>query len=132
VCGVNDQNSGEDILTYYHLTVYEEPAQVVIEKVKAERGDGVKLMCKTVMNQSMNYCRFTTPAGQIHGLSPNTRSTVGSRYHYYGTGLAEGECGIEIEDLQSSDFGNWFCTFQVSTKEYTLSMDLEAEGEVIK
>jgi hypothetical protein len=130
VCGVNNQNSGEDILTYYQVTVYKEPAQVALQKVIGKRGGSAKLMCRTVMNQPMNSCRFTTPSGRIHGLSQNNRKIPGNRYHYYGAGMMNGECGIEIDGLQPSDFGNWNCTFQIAMKDYTLSIHLESEGEV--
>jgi hypothetical protein len=129
VCGMNDQFNGEDRLTYHQVLVHDQPAQVMVEKLAADRGDSVKLLCKTVMQQPMKFCRFVNPSGVVYGLSSATVSQADSRYHYFGGGLGEGECGIEIDNVQIQDFGRWACTFQIESKEHTLMMELERESE---
>lgn len=135
ICGTNGLNGGEDVVKYYDYRVYYQPAHVLDQNVAVSRGDDVNLMCKSIFEFPMQYCRFTTPENKIHSIHS---SSIGAfkdgmpHFSYHGAGLKAGECGITIHGTTQSDFGQWKCSFKIMNNEYTLEMTVEQRGEVMK
>ncbi|XP_049547634.1 uncharacterized protein LOC125958385 isoform X1 [Anopheles darlingi] len=129
-CGINDEHGAEDHLTYYDVRVYEQPARVVTGgTVTASIGDRKeRLLCKTILDLPIDLCRFLDPAGEVHGLSDMMKPSSESRFRYHGAGLREGECGLEIAELEEKDFGRWKCLLKVRNREYEIPMDVVEEA----
>lgn len=131
-CGINDLDGAEDHLTYYNVSVYQQPGRAVTEQLTASSGDREqRLLCRTILDLPIDICRFVDPSGEVHGVSNQIKPSTDARYRYYGKGLREGECGLEIVELQDKDFGRWKCAFKVRGREYEISMDIVEEGEVM-
>lgn len=95
----------------------------------AKKGNSAKFLCKTLHDEPIKYCRFVAPNGDVHSVAEDMLLTT--RFKYYGISLLNGDCGIEIDDLIESDFGNWQCVLRTtkSNNEYTLNMNLSRESE---
>uniref|UniRef100_A0A182SQ53 Ig-like domain-containing protein n=1 Tax=Anopheles maculatus TaxID=74869 RepID=A0A182SQ53_9DIPT len=128
-CGINDQDGAEDHLTYYNVSVFQQPGQTVTNQLTASAGDREqRLLCRTILELPIDICRFVDPSGEVHGVSNQMKPSAEARYRYYGKGLREGECGLEIVELRDKDFGQWKCLFKVRGREYEISMDVVEEA----
>ncbi|XP_053679220.1 uncharacterized protein LOC128730213 [Anopheles nili] len=128
-CGINDPDGAQDRLTYYNVSVYQQPGRTVSGQLTASTGDREqRLLCRTILNLPISICRFVDPSGEVHGLSDMRKPSTDARYRYHGAGLREGDCGLEIVELQEKDFGRWKCLFKVRDREYELSMDIVEEA----
>lgn len=57
-------------------------------------------------------------------------TTNNSMYSYHGKGFLQGECGININDVQSHDIGKWHCSskiIDINPQEYTTVITLTTE-----
>ncbi|XP_035904042.1 uncharacterized protein LOC118508396 isoform X2 [Anopheles stephensi] len=128
-CGINDQDGAEDHLTYYNVSVFQQPGQTVTNQLTASTGDREqRLLCRTILDLPIDICRFVDPSGEVHGVSNQMKPSAEARYRYYGKGLREGECGLEIVELRDKDFGQWKCLFKVRGREYEISMEVVEEA----
>uniref|UniRef100_A0AAG5DLP3 Uncharacterized protein n=1 Tax=Anopheles atroparvus TaxID=41427 RepID=A0AAG5DLP3_ANOAO len=128
-CGINDANGAEDHLTYYNVSVYQQPGRAVVGQLTGNAGDREqRLLCKTILDLPIDICRFVDPSGEVHGLSDKMKPSAGAHYRYHGAGLREGECGLEIVELQERDFGRWKCLFKVQNREYEIPLDVVEEA----
>uniref|UniRef100_A0A182JXP1 Ig-like domain-containing protein n=1 Tax=Anopheles christyi TaxID=43041 RepID=A0A182JXP1_9DIPT len=128
-CGINDLDGAEDHLTYYNVSVYQKPGRTFTEQLTASSGDREKrLLCRTILDLPIDICRFVDPSGEVHGVSSQMKPSPDARYRYYGKGLREGECGLEIVELRDKDFGRWKCMFKVRGREYEIPMDIVEEA----
>uniref|UniRef100_A0A182P6J0 Ig-like domain-containing protein n=1 Tax=Anopheles epiroticus TaxID=199890 RepID=A0A182P6J0_9DIPT len=128
-CGINDLDGAEDHLTYYNVSVYQQPGRTVTEQLTASSGDREKrLLCRTILDLPIDICRFVDPSGEVHGVSNQMKPSADARYRYFGKGLREGECGLEIVELREKDFGRWKCLFKVRGREYEIPMDIVEEA----
>ncbi|KFB47481.1 hypothetical protein ZHAS_00015433 [Anopheles sinensis] len=128
-CGINDLNGAEDHLTYYNVSVYQQPGRAVIGQLTASAGDREqRLLCKTILELPIDICRFVDPSGEVHGLSDMMKPSAEAHYRYHGAGLREGECGLEIVELEERDFGRWKCLFKVQNREYEIPLDVVEEA----
>lgn len=93
------------------------PAESVIaarqEELYATEGSQVTLGCDTVEKQPIAYCRFLTPS--LFGFAVDEKSDARSppRYAYSGQGLTAGHCGLSIDGVEDSDYGNWTCAVKI-------------------
>lgn len=130
-CGRNDNSGGEDRFTYYDVKVYDQPARAITPQITASTGDENRdLLCKTILDLPIEICRFISPTGEVHGLSENIVPAPDSRFKYHGKGLREGECGMQIMQLEREDFGRWKCSIKVQGRDYAINVDVIEEGEV--
>uniref|UniRef100_A0A182MYP3 Ig-like domain-containing protein n=1 Tax=Anopheles dirus TaxID=7168 RepID=A0A182MYP3_9DIPT len=128
-CGVNDLDGAEDRLTYYNVSVYQQPGRPVTDQLTASTGDREqRLLCRTILDLPIDICRFVDPSGEVHGLSDQMKPSAEARYRYHGKGLREGECGLEIAEMHDKDFGQWKCVFKVRNREYEIRMDVVEEA----
>lgn len=127
-CGFNDESGGEDRLNYFNVNVYKQPGKAVTPEIKASKGDENKrMLCRTILDLTIEICRFISPSGEVHALSENFVPSEESRFRYHGAGLREGECGVEISEVERADFGRWKCAIKVQGKDYAIEMDLIEE-----
>ncbi|XP_062565006.1 uncharacterized protein LOC134227490 isoform X2 [Armigeres subalbatus] len=130
-CGFNDADGAEDHLNYFNVKVYAQPGKAITPEIKASRGDGAKkMLCKTILDLSIEVCRFVSPTGEVHALSDSFVPSDEARFRYYGDGLRKGECGVEIARVEREDFGRWQCAIKVEGNDYSIKMDLIEEGEL--
>uniref|UniRef100_A0A182WG62 Ig-like domain-containing protein n=1 Tax=Anopheles minimus TaxID=112268 RepID=A0A182WG62_9DIPT len=130
-CGINDLDGAEDHLTYYNVSVFQQPGQTITKQLTASTGDRERrLLCRTILDLPIDICRFVDPSGEVHGVSNQMKPSTEARYRYYGKGLREGECGLEIVELREKDIGWWKCLFKVRGREYEISMEIVEEGEL--
>uniref|UniRef100_A0A182RTJ9 Ig-like domain-containing protein n=1 Tax=Anopheles funestus TaxID=62324 RepID=A0A182RTJ9_ANOFN len=128
-CGINDLDGAQDHLTYYNVSVYQQPGKTVTRQLTASTGDSEqRLLCRTILDLPIDICRFVDPYGEVHGVSNQMKPSVDARYRYYGKGLREGECGLEIVELRERDIGWWKCLFKVRGQEYEISMEIVEEA----
>uniref|UniRef100_A0A182MEI0 Ig-like domain-containing protein n=1 Tax=Anopheles culicifacies TaxID=139723 RepID=A0A182MEI0_9DIPT len=128
-CGINDLDGAEDHLTYYNVSVFEQPGQTVTKQLTASTGDRAqRLLCRTILDLPIDICRFVDPSGEVHGVLNQMKPSAEARYRYYGKGLREGECGLEIVELREKDIGWWKCLFKVRGREYEISMEIVEEA----
>ncbi|XP_039443808.1 uncharacterized protein LOC120423894 isoform X1 [Culex pipiens pallens] len=127
-CGRNDNSGGEDRFTYYDVKVYDQPARAITPQITASSGDENRdLLCKTILDLPIEICRFISPTGEVHGLSENIVPAPDSRFKYHGKGLREGECGMQIMQLEREDFGRWKCSIMVQGRDYAINVDVIEE-----
>ncbi|XP_053668233.1 uncharacterized protein LOC128718636 [Anopheles marshallii] len=128
-CGINDLDGAEDHLTYYNVSVFQQPGKTVTGQLTASTGDREqRLLCRTILDLPIDICRFVDPSGEVHGVSNQMKPSADARYRYYGKGLREGECGLEITELREKDIGWWKCLFKVHGREYEISMEIVEEA----
>lgn len=80
------------------------------DELYATEGSRVTLGCYTVERQPIAYCRFLTP--RLSGFAVDERSAAPpayARYAYSGRGLSAGHCGLSVDAVDESDYGNWTC-----------------------
>lgn len=128
-CGVNSVNGGQDIQTYYKVRIYKIPAKADNSHLEVKKGYGAKLLSKALFGHQMSYCRFTTPNGEVHGMSD--RFTMDGNLRYYGAGLRRGDCGLEVVKVDLSHFGIWKNTFMVDDKEYTIEFVISEKSKLL-
>ncbi|KAL9702108.1 hypothetical protein quinque_005626 [Culex quinquefasciatus] len=104
-CGRNDNSGGEVRFIYYDVKVYDQPGRAITPGITARLGDKKRnLLCKTIRDLPINSCRL-----------------------YHGKGLREGECGMQIMQLEREDFGRWQCSIKVQGRDYAISVDVIEE-----
>lgn len=83
------------------------------EELYATEGTQVTLGCDTVEKQPIAYCRFLTP--RLLGFAVDEKSDAQSppRYAYSGQGLTAGHCGLSVNRVDDSDYGNWTCAVKI-------------------
>lgn len=84
------------------------------DELYATEGSRITLGCYTVERQPIAYCRFLTP--RLSGFALDERSSAPpayARYAYYGQGLLAGHCGLSVDAVNDSDYGNWTCAVKI-------------------
>jgi len=83
------------------------------DELYATEGSRVTLGCDTVEKQPIAYCRFLTP--RLFGFAVDEKSGAQPppRYAYSGQGLTAGHCGLAVDRVDDSDYGNWTCAVKI-------------------
>lgn len=126
VCGVNSIIGGQDIQTYYNVKIFTQPLQAVAESVSCKVGTTATLLGRTLFGNPIEYCYFTTPNGELIGVSE--RFATEGNFHFYGKGLSWGECGLNITKVADQHIGRWKSTMKVDGTEYHLHFVLTQSG----
>lgn len=131
-CGVNGNDESSDYRKQFDVKVYDAPVYVDIQRDSSFIfGDTFHLMCKSLDELPMEYCRFQTPRGQSFAVSQDITVSQNQNFDYFGSGLLNGECGIVVKELQKEDYGNYECTVKVGAQDYTLKMKVDELGKGI-
>lgn len=83
------------------------------EELYATEGTQVTLGCDTVEKQPIAYCRFLTPRLLGFAVDEKSDSQPPPRYSYSGQGLTAGHCGLSVDRVDDSDYGNWTCAVKI-------------------
>lgn len=83
------------------------------DELYATEGSRVTLGCYTVEKQPIVYCRFLTP--RLFGFAVDERQSTPPpfRYMYSGQGLTAGHCGLTVDRVDDTDYGNWTCAVKI-------------------
>ncbi|XP_069702846.1 uncharacterized protein [Periplaneta americana] len=68
---------------------------------------GLDLLCSLTPSAAVQDCRFTRPDGEV--ILPD-EGIGNAHYTYFGSGLANGDCGLSIQQVQQVDRGWWNCS----------------------
>lgn len=79
------------------------------DHVERNEGESANIMCS--FGRPVERCRFITPFG--NNLKIRETGEIAGKYSYYGTGFANGQCGIKISNLDKNDEGQWRCSLDV-------------------
>jgi len=95
------------------------------DELYATEGSRIALGCYTIEQQPIAYCRFLAP--QLIGFTVDERPSSSTpppspRYAYAGQGLTAGHCGLSVDRIDESDYGNWTCAVKI--------VDSAGSGEV--
>ena len=84
-------------------------AEESIETIVKVENDVAQLLCRVKnLKNVLKFCRFERLGGDDFGL--NLEDGIGvDNYRYHGRGLAYGECGLQINNLNSIDKTQWRC-----------------------
>lgn len=93
-----------------HVLLAESTIAALQDELYATEGNRVTLGCYTVESQPIAYCRFLTP--RQFGFAVDEQSPSG-RYAYSGLGLTAGHCGLSLDRVHDSDYGNWTCAVKI-------------------
>lgn len=83
------------------------------EELYATEGTQVTLGCDTVEKQPIAYCRFLTPRLLGFAVDEKSNAQPPPRYAYSGQGLTAGHCGLSVDRVDDSDYGNWTCAVKI-------------------
>lgn len=85
-------------------------AEVIESTVKRVDKKTVQLLCHVKnLKNVLSYCRFER-AGDDDGFGLNLEDgTASGQYRYFGKGFANGDCGLEISNLNVIDKTHWNC-----------------------
>lgn len=80
-----------------------------IETVVKRDNNVAQLLCRVRnMKNVLNYCRFERFGDDNFGL--HLEDGIGiNNYRYYGQGITNGECGLQISNLDAIDKTQWKC-----------------------
>jgi hypothetical protein len=132
-CGVNGENESENYQKSFDVRVYNVPLQFDLQmETEFFHGDTIHLMCKTLFNMPISYCRYKIPNGKIYDISNDMNLSHGQRFSYYGSGLINGECGIIIRSAEKLDFGEYECTIKIKNmdQEFSEKLFVAAAGKI--
>lgn len=99
-------------------------AQVNVEPNTAvlNEGDPTELLCRYA-HHSITYCRIEIPGeNKVFNLSPDWNKTPG--FTYFGKGLQNGECGVNIQRVKASNNGQVKCNLGVEGEELSSTIEL--------
>ncbi|XP_050433825.1 uncharacterized protein LOC126841405 [Adelges cooleyi] len=115
LCALGLRNDRLEVYGSVNVTVTESVITAYQTELYATEGADVTLGCYSVERQPIAYCRFLTP--QLVGFAVDERSTTAAgrpwRYAYSGQGLMAGHCGLTIDGVDESDYGNWTCAVKI-------------------
>ncbi|XP_050546788.1 uncharacterized protein LOC126908602 isoform X2 [Daktulosphaira vitifoliae] len=110
LCALGLRGDRKEIYSWVNVTVTAYQQELYVAE-----GTDVTLGCYSVERQPIAYCRFLTP--RLIGFAMDERSAKGSskqlRYTYSGQGLTAGHCGLTINEVIESDYGNWTCAVKI-------------------
>lgn len=114
ICGFNSPNHTGDLFHAVNLKYYNDTyLEVRDQKLTVAKSTKFNMLCSTVMDFAVKRCLFISPSGGAYHLLSNEFKT--DRYSYYGRGFEKGDCGIEINQLESdADFGEWICDVELN------------------
>lgn len=84
-------------------------ASVEPKHVEKNEGESAEILCS--FGRAVQACRFYSP-NNTRAIKLSEQSQSG-RFQYYGSGFANGQCGIRITELQKIDEGAWKCQLDV-------------------
>lgn len=73
--------------------------------IATQEGQSIKLMCRIAL--PITSCRFIIPGESELKLNPNWPRN--DNFRYFGTGLENGQCGLEILNVREGYHGNATC-----------------------
>ncbi|XP_027842158.2 uncharacterized protein LOC114123400 isoform X1 [Aphis gossypii] len=113
LCALGLRDDRREMYGTVDITVSESVIAARQEELYATEGSQVTLGCDTVEKQPIAYCRFLTPS--LFGFAVDEKSDARSppRYAYSGQGLTAGHCGLSIDGVEDSDYGNWTCAVKI-------------------
>ncbi|XP_059222079.1 fasciclin-3 isoform X3 [Stomoxys calcitrans] len=109
---------------FFILTDAMARAQVNVEPNTAvlNEGDPTELLCRYA-HHSITYCRIEIPGEpKVFNLSPDWNKTPG--FTYFGKGLQNGECGVNIQRVKAINNGQVKCNLGVEGEELSGTIDL--------
>ncbi|XP_033217420.1 uncharacterized protein LOC117173132 [Belonocnema kinseyi] len=96
----------EEVDATAKLIIYQER---LMSGYKKNETKYLHLYCNLVNYEGVpDLCRFSQLEGHQNAFHLSEGLSKG-RYGYYGNGLANGQCGLTIENPEPNDFGNWYC-----------------------
>ncbi|XP_075152841.1 fasciclin 3 isoform X3 [Haematobia irritans] len=109
---------------FFILTDAVARAQVNVEPNTAvlNEGDPTELLCRYA-HHPITYCRIEIPGEpKVFNLSPDWNKTPG--FTYFGKGLQNGECGVNIQRVKAINNGQVKCNLGVQGEELSGTIDL--------
>ncbi|XP_025200388.1 uncharacterized protein LOC112598207 isoform X2 [Melanaphis sacchari] len=113
LCALGLRDDRREMYGTVDITVSESVIAARQEEVYATEGSRVMLGCDTVEKQPIAYCRFLTPRLFGFAVDEKSNSQPPPRYAYSGQGLTAGHCGLSIDRVDDSDYGNWTCAVKI-------------------
>ncbi|XP_025405352.1 uncharacterized protein LOC112679677 [Sipha flava] len=113
LCALGLRNDRREMYSTVNITVSGSVIAARQDELYATEGSRVTLGCFTVDSQPVAYCRFLTPGQLGFAVDERPSAPPPSRYTYSGRGLAAGHCGLSIDRVHDSDYGNWTCAVKM-------------------
>ncbi|XP_077289107.1 uncharacterized protein LOC143913287 [Arctopsyche grandis] len=126
-CGVSTFDGTADTVFYRDVLVISD--RIVPENIHVQvaYGQNVILSCKSPIKEAMRYCRFVSPSGESFLIQPTMSSSSASRLINWGTLIKQGECTIQLKNVQIHDIGIWTCATSFSTIENEFYAEIKLE-----
>ncbi|XP_008186993.1 uncharacterized protein LOC100574655 isoform X1 [Acyrthosiphon pisum] len=113
LCALGLRDDRREMYGTVDVTVSESVIAARQEELYATEGTQVTLGCDTVEKQPIAYCRFLTPRLLGFAVDEKSDAQPPPRYTYSGQGLTAGHCGLSVDRVDDSDYGNWTCAVKI-------------------
>ncbi|XP_017476836.1 PREDICTED: uncharacterized protein LOC108366869 [Rhagoletis zephyria] len=131
VCGARGHDYAKEVLQNFEVVVKPKAGEVLTESLKLKQGKTAELMCQSAFEEPLTHCAFIDPEGRVHLVGTANSIKTAGHVKYYGRGLLWGECGAQISETKSEDFGTWKCQFVTYADKRTSIFALRLRQTVI-
>ncbi|XP_011181654.2 uncharacterized protein LOC105211747 isoform X2 [Zeugodacus cucurbitae] len=111
ICGARGHDYAKEVLQTFEVIVKPKVGEVLTESLKLRRGKMAELMCQSAFEEPLTHCAFIDPLGRVHLVGTAHSIKTAGHVKYYGRGLLWGDCGAQIMETISDDYGYWKCQF---------------------
>ncbi|XP_053949580.1 uncharacterized protein LOC128857826 isoform X1 [Anastrepha ludens] len=111
ICGARGHDYAREVLQTFEVIVKSKAGETLTESLKLKRGKSAELMCQSAFEEPLTHCAFIDPLGRVHLVGTANSIKTAGHVKYFGRGLLWGECGAQISETNSDDFGLWKCQF---------------------
>uniref|UniRef100_A0A034WTH0 Ig-like domain-containing protein n=2 Tax=Bactrocera dorsalis TaxID=27457 RepID=A0A034WTH0_BACDO len=131
ICGARGHDYAKEVLQNFEVIVKPKVGEVLTESLKLRRGKAVELICQSAFEEPLTHCAFIDPLGRVHLVGTAHSIKTAGHVKYYGRGLLWGDCGAQIMETNSDDYGIWKCQFVTFADKRTSIFTLRLRESVI-
>ncbi|XP_067636010.1 uncharacterized protein [Eurosta solidaginis] len=129
-CGARGRDYSIEVLQSFEVIVKPKVGEVLTKSTKLKKGKTAELMCQSAFEEPLTHCAFIDPQRRVYLVGTTNSIKTKGHVKYFGRGLLWGECGIQISETRSEDFGIWKCQFVTHTNKRTSIFELRLRESV--